>query len=344
MNNHRFGRYVYFVFIMILLVIIAGSVVRVTQSGMGCPDWPKCFGNYIPPTQMEQVLFATNKQYTKGQFIKYNDSLWFAKNNFLSTTPFNYNDWTHYNKHGYTKIVIYQTWIEYINRLLGALLGLFVLVQLVWSFLLRKHNKQFLILSLLLLFLTGFQAWLGKTVVDSNLAVVKISIHLAGAVAMLLLQVIIMHKLKPVKYHFSKNLGYWLYVLSLLTTVHFFLGVIVRQKIDLIAEEKGFQLRGEWINEVGTIFLIHRSSSLLLIGLSFFLFWRYKQFLANALYKGFLVILMMQFVIGILFIYVSFPAFAQTFHLTLSCIAIAILFLILLRKQNESLTPLNDAL
>ena len=111
MQTSSFLRFSKWVLVLVFLVIAAGAVVRSTQSGMGCPDWPKCFGQYIPPTKMEQVFFSANINYPKGQFIRYNDSLWFAATTFTSKENFDRTNWQHYNKHGYTKIVIYQTWI-----------------------------------------------------------------------------------------------------------------------------------------------------------------------------------------------------------------------------------------
>ncbi len=81
----------------IYLLILAGGIVRSTGSGMGCPDWPKCFGRFIPPTNVAELPLHYE--------VIYQDKL-----------------------HGEVLFNPTKTWIEYINRLIGALTGLIVLI------------------------------------------------------------------------------------------------------------------------------------------------------------------------------------------------------------------------
>ena len=112
--------------LIVYLVILAGGIVRMTGSGMGCPDWPKCFGFLIPPTERSQLEWKKEYKYNKNQMIIIDDDLLYATKKFKSSKEFNISNWSNYTKHDYSKFNVYHTWIEYINRLIGALAGLSV--------------------------------------------------------------------------------------------------------------------------------------------------------------------------------------------------------------------------
>ena len=42
--------------IAIYLLMVMGGVVRVTGSGLGCPDWPTCYGRLIPPPELTAIV------------------------------------------------------------------------------------------------------------------------------------------------------------------------------------------------------------------------------------------------------------------------------------------------
>ena len=146
--------------IIVYLVILAGGIVRMTGSGMCCPDWPKCFGYLIPPIERSQLDWKANHQYNKDEIIILGENLFYAIDNFNSEKEINLSNWNKYTKHDYSKFNVYHTWIEYINRLIGAVAGLSVLVLFIYSLKFFRSKKSITLLSFLSLVAILFQAWL----------------------------------------------------------------------------------------------------------------------------------------------------------------------------------------
>ena len=88
--------------IIVYLVILAGGIVRMTGSGMGCPDWPKCFGFLIPPTERSQLDWKSNFDYNKNQIIIIDEKLFYANSSFKSKDKFDSLNWSKYTKHDYS--------------------------------------------------------------------------------------------------------------------------------------------------------------------------------------------------------------------------------------------------
>ena len=330
MNTSKaFTRYVWVVLVTVFLVIIAGSVVRTTQSGMGCPDWPTCFGSIVPPTDSAQVVFQPNHTYKKGQFIIHNDSLKYAISKFVSGIDYNPNNWKQYEKHNYAKFAVINTWIEYLNRLLGALLGILILVQVIWGIIHFKKMNNIVWLSIVLVLITGFQAWLGKTVVDSNLALIKITLHMFGALAMVFLSqyILFLIKGKP-SVAVPKQVVVATIILGILLVIQLIMGTNVRGQIDNLVASMSYINRNGWVAELNIWFYIHRSFSLLIAALVVFIYSK-SNGLPNAsstLATRLLVVVILEILVGVILVYADFPRAAQPIHLLLSSIFVALVF------------------
>jgi len=329
--------------VLIYCVIVAGAVVRMTGSGMGCPDWPKCFGYYIPPTEGSQLLFEANRSYDKGMMILLDqEAFLIAKSDFISGEKFNATDWEVYSKHDYTTYNPVHTWVEYINRLIGALSGIPILIFTVLAFWFWKKNKWIPVISVLTLFGMGFQAWLGKTVVDSNLAPYKITIHMVMALLIVafILYLIFASKTTYKQQTYHKRF-YNILLLALgLSLVQIILGTQVRQYIDEQTKLIGYQ-KSLWLASPDINFYIHRSTSILVLVLNGYL-WHLNRSKALGFNKVKLVIycVILEAFTGILMYYFDFPFLSQPLHLVIASILFGIQCYILfecLHKKREKL-------
>lgn len=323
--------------ILIYLVIIAGAVVRMTGSGMGCPDWPKCFGYFIPPSEEAELLFKPNHNYKKGIIVIKNETLWVAKNNFTSNLTFNKTNWNAYTKHNYAKYNPTHTWVEYINRLTGALAGIPILIFTIISFFLWRKNKWLTITAVLTLFAMGFQAWLGKTVVDSNLAPYKITVHMIMALVIVGFILFLIHKSKKRhrKKKYNKTFNILISIALILTLIQIALGTQVRQFIDEQIKLIGYE-KTEWLLNPTLSFYVHRTFSILVVSINL---WLYILNTNLALHysktKWILACVAFEVITGIAMYYLDFPFLSQPLHLVIATLLFGYQFYILLQAQHS---------
>ncbi len=319
--------------VFVYLVIIAGAMVRMTGSGMGCPDWPKCFGYYIPPTDVSELQWSSDRNFKKGQVIIHDETLQVAKDNFVTSKAYNASNWQLYTKHDYATFNVWHTWIEYINRLFGALSGIAIFIMALLSFKKWKTSKRITILSWLSVFMLGFQAWLGATVVYSVLDPIKITIHMVMAlviVAVLLYLLYISNKEHEI-YIASKTFKTVLVFAVILTLIQVVLGTQVREFVDEQVDIVGYEARSLWLENPTLEFYLHRSFSIIVVLVNLFLWYlnRKKKFGLQKLHYLILLILAEAFT-GILMYYFDFPFLSQPLHLVFASLLFGFQFYILL--------------
>lgn len=324
--------------ILVYLVIIAGAMVRMTGSGMGCPDWPKCFGYYIPPTDVSEITWEPNHLYEKGQVIILDKSLVVAATDFTSSESYDLNNWVAYTKHDYAIFNVWHTWIEYINRLAGALSGVAILIMAVLSIWKWREKKKVTLLSWLSVFLIGFQGWLGATVVYSVLAPVRITIHMIMAlviVAVLLyLLYISQNKLKT--FWVSKKYVSLLIFALALTIVQVILGTQVRQQVDEQVRVVGYEAKSLWLNDPTVIFYIHRSFSVLVFVLNAWLwFFNRKHHYGLQKVNWIFLLIILEAATGIAMYYFNFPVLSQPFHLVIAALLFGLQFYVILEAWKK---------
>src|SRR5690554_1962255 len=342
MENKSFIRWAKISLILVYLVIIAGATVRMTGSGMGCPDWPKCFGYYIPPTDVQELLWESNREYKKGQVIIKEEKLWVANKNFTSKDVYDATHWNEYTKHDYTVFNPYHTWVEYINRLCGALAGLACLILFFHSIISVAFFRAKPILILwagIVLFLLGFNAWLGATVVYSVLNPVKITTHMIAALVnvaalLYLMRLAKTEKKYTVKYDQTFYLFSW--AALIFTLIQIGLGTQVRQFIDE-QTRSGITDVMVWLQNPDATFYIHRTFSFVIFFVNLYLYLRNKRLnLGNNKINWVMFLLLLEILTGVLMYYIHFPFGTQAAHLVLAAIMFGLQFIIVLEARKKS--------
>jgi cytochrome c oxidase assembly protein subunit 15 len=293
-------------FILTFLVIIAGGIVRTTHSGMGCPDWPTCFGSWIPPTNASQ-LPPDFEKYLRKQDIDH---------------TFN----------------AFHTWIEYINRLSGALLGWFAIVQVMLLFPKKDILAKAYKLSLAYLAVVILTGLFGALVVRLNLANASISVHLLLAIILLEIQlaVLLSFQSKLFSIQLDEKVKKLLFLFLIILLMQVVLGTRVRMYVDDISKAFHYGDRGEWLADKPFSFLIHRSFSWIVLLSALFMGWYCKNIPAirNKIYV-LNVIILLSMMTGIVLFYADMPAVAQPVHLLLASLAITQTISILLQMQSQ---------
>ena len=284
MSNKFFFRSAFISTILSYLLIFVGGLVRVSGSGLGCPDWPKCFGRWVPPTSIEQIPAH------------------------IDPTAFN----------------IVLAWIEYGNRMLGVIVGISILLMTIIAVIYFKKNSKILLSSLLSLFLVIANGGLGAIVVSSVLNPFIVSLHMILAlflVSVLSYATIESYKLintqKFTGIFLSKKISISLIALWIFIVIEILLGTGIRTNIELIAIDNPLLSKGELLDSLNSYKYFHSILGFSLLFLSFYLCYLFKDDflgLSKQLVLFIFVMIIFQIFLGELMIFFELPQLTRLFH------------------------------
>lgn len=292
--------------------------MRASGAGMGCPDWPTCFGQWIPPTSEAQL-------------------------------PGNYQEI--YAELGYadTRFNVVKTWTEYTNRLVGVTIGFLIFLTALYAWPLRHVNHLIFKASVGAFLMVGFQGWLGAKVVSSNLQPGMITIHMLVALAIVGTLMYALAEARKGLMATQPVMGIdpgfekWLYIVLLMTVLQVAMGTQVREMTDFIREAQGEELRSSWIEAMPWFFFVHRSFSALVLFANLWLArllvnslgW---QHILTRLTFGMVAVICLAILTGATLGHLGMPAFIQPTHLLAAALLFGLQFMIWMsyRHSNNS--------
>ncbi|MCK6545321.1 COX15/CtaA family protein [Myxococcota bacterium] len=225
----RFQRFALLTTIATYLLILVGGLVRASGAGLGCPDWPKCFGLWIPPMRVEDVPAH------------------------IDPALFN----------------VVKTWTEYVNRLLGVAVGILIFGTLVLAIRHYKRSPRVLWSSVAAFVFVIIEGWLGGLVVRSKLNPLMLTAHLVFAifVVSLLLYATVSAffpegRPRIVLTPERKMLARLTLVVGIIALVQLGIGADLRGELQLIKEDAAAPARDAWFATAGFVAGLHKNFAL----------------------------------------------------------------------------------
>lgn len=311
--------------IVLFLVIAAGGIVRSTGSGMGCPDWPKCFNQVIPPTHVSQLPEGYEKEYIEGRAKK---NIRFART--VELLGFHEKaDEIRHDKSilAHEEFNVAKTWTEYINRLVGVIAGFFIILTTFFSFTYIKKRPSIFIWSLVNLIVIIIQGWLGSIVVSTNLMPWIITVHMLIALVIVAISIYTFFKATTlrntsilVNHHFK---GIKLFILGTLALL--LLQIVIGTEVREIIDDLNYKEieRSAWIDSIGKEYFTHRLLGYITFFVVLVLFFIVKSrfsvlSIQSKLVVVLLILAVLQMLTGIILGKFAVPPFAQSAHLILA--------------------------
>ncbi len=293
-----------------------GGLVRASGAGLGCPDWPKCFGRWVPPLHPGDVP------------------------SHIDPALFNFA----------------KTWTEYLNRLAGVVVGLLISLSLLLAWKYYRHQKRVFYPTLLAFILVLFEGWLGGQVVISKLKPAVLTVHLSFALVIVsLLLYATMYAFHPPGGTDSRRprhswFGGAIVLVLAVVLVQIGIGAAVRGEIQILkgAQGQGFS-GGDWISNLGQTFGFHQSFAAMVVLSVFALAWfilksgtAHRWLRRVAVLSASLVAL--QSVVGFGLVRLGLLPLLQVAHLWLGSILLGALTILgLLAYRQPGITPFDSS-
>jgi heme a synthase len=312
----------------VYILILVGGVVRSTGSGMGCPDWPKCFGSWVPPKSVEELpsnykdIYAEYRAKKNLRFAKYLTAFGMA-----DTADKLLSDKTVLQEADFNAT---KTWIEYVNRVVGVIIGFLIFAVCVVAMRYWKSDKTVPLIAISAFILVSFTGWIGSFVVSTNLTPWTVTVHMFLALAIVALLIYLVYYTEQTDNTQPSAANAWLTAACIISVlIQIFLGTNVREAIDSISQQTP---RYSWIATIENTFIIHRTFSWIVLVLHVWLCWKLTKSQGLKPFLLPLILLILGSILsGIVMGYFGVPAIMQPLHLVLATGTFGLLFMLLLK-------------